>query len=132
MKTSSKSLQRNNFSSSETSWRRFEVVMEMSWRSLENILEDKKLLRWRYLQDVFKACLQEVFKTCLQDVFKTFTGNVYWEYLYLKNLKSASDKSISPISNLTNQGESKMHWLVPNDYDIYLILKLKQHFYFKD
>ena len=57
-KTSSTRLQRNNFSSSKTSWRR-----------LEDVLEDVKLLRWRRVEDVFKTCLQDVFKTCLQDVF---------------------------------------------------------------
>ena len=39
--------------------------------------------------------------------------DVYWEYLLgisvSKYLKSVSDKSISHISNLTNEGESKMH-----------------------
>ena len=57
-KTSSRRLQRNNFSSSKTSSRR-----------LQDVLEDVKLLRWRRVEDVFKTCLQDVFKTCLQDVF---------------------------------------------------------------
>ena len=43
-KTSSRRLQRNNFSPSKASWRR-----------LENVLEDVKLLRWRRVEDVFKA-----------------------------------------------------------------------------
>ena len=51
-KTSWRCLQRNNFSSSKTSSRR-----------LENVLEDVKLLRWRRVEDVFKTCLEDVFKT---------------------------------------------------------------------
>ena len=43
-KTSSRPLQRNNFLSSKTSWRR-----------LEDVLEDVKLLRWRHVEDVFKT-----------------------------------------------------------------------------
>ena len=98
LKTFSKRLQRNNFSSFKTSWRRF-----------ESVLEDEKLLRSRHLQDVFKTCLQDVFKTCLQDVFKTFDGNVYWEYLYLKNLNLYLIDLYLTYLYLTNQGESKMH-----------------------
>ena len=59
LKTSSTRLQRNNFASSKTSWRR-----------LEDLLEDVKLLRWRHLEDVLKACLEDL-KTCLEDVLKT-------------------------------------------------------------
>ena len=74
--------QRNSFSSSRTSWRR-----------LENILENENLLRWRRLQDVWK--------TCLEDIFKTSLRQKKWKYLYLINLnvhvsnKSIFDKSIS-------------------------------------
>ena len=52
LKTSSTHLQRNNFTSSKTFWRR-----------LEDVLEDEKLLRWRRLQDVLKTYLEDVFKT---------------------------------------------------------------------
>ena len=117
LNTYSKRLQRNNLLSSKTSWRRF---------------RDKILLRWRSLLEVFKTYLQDVSKTYLQDVFKTFTGNVYCEYLYLKNIKSVFDKSMSDISNLANEGGPKMHWLVPNNYDIHTILKIKQHFHLKN
>ena len=81
LKTSSKCLQRNNFSSSKTSWRR--------------------------LEDVLKTSSRHVFKTSSRHVFKTSSrrlpGMFYWEYLLLKNLKSVSDKSVSHIS------ECKMH-----------------------
>ena len=45
-------LQRKNFSSFKTSSRR-----------LQDVLENKKLLRWRRLQDVLKAYPEDVFKT---------------------------------------------------------------------
>ena len=111
LKTSSKRLQRNNFSSSKTSWRHLEDILQIRpedvlktpWKTYWKRLGGRKIVRLE------TSCLQDVFKTCLQDVFKTFTGNIYWEYLYLKYLKSVSDKSVSHISNLTNEGESKMH-----------------------
>ena len=52
-------LQCNNFSSSKTSsWRLedvFKTYCERSWKRLQDVLEDVKLLRWRCLQDVFKT-----------------------------------------------------------------------------
>ena len=76
-KMSSTRLQRNNFSSSKTSWRR---LANTSWRHLarrlEDVLEDKKLLRWRRLEDVLKTCLEDVLKTCLEDVLKTCLEDV--------------------------------------------------------
>ena len=63
LKTSSTRLQRNNFTSSKTSWRHLA-------RRLEDVLEDEKLLRWRRLEDVLKTCLEDVLKTCLEDVLK--------------------------------------------------------------
>ena len=59
LKTSSTSLQRNNFTSSKTSWRRLEDVLRTRLedvlktfsrpltRRLQDVLEDEKLLRWR-------------------------------------------------------------------------------------
>ena len=89
----------------DMSLRRLQHVFSVTFfrlpRRLQDVLEDEKLLRWGRFENVFK--------TYLEDVFKTFTENVYWEYLYLNNLKSVSDKSISHVSNLGNQGESKMH-----------------------
>ena len=67
-KTSSTRLQRNNFTSSKTSWR---CLAKTSWRLLQDVLEDEKLLRWRRLQDVLKTCLEDVLKTYLKDVCKT-------------------------------------------------------------
>ena len=64
LKTSSTSLQRNNFTSSKTSWRRLEDILQL-------VVENEKLLRWRRLEDVLKTCLIDVLKTYLEDVLKT-------------------------------------------------------------
>ena len=73
-KKSWRCLERNNFLSSKTSSRR---LQDVSWdvfktsskevfktpsRRLENVLENKKLLRWRRVEDVFKTCLQDFLK----------------------------------------------------------------------
>ena len=82
LKTTSTRLQRNNFSSSKTSSKR-----------LEDVLEDEKLLSWRHFKVVFKTCLEDVL-----DINKIFTGisvsnhglltniNQYLTNLYLTNL----------------------------------------------
>ena len=66
-KTSSRRLQRNKFPSYKTSykmsWRR---LCKTSWSRVENVLEDKKLLPWNRLEDVFKASWKP--------------SNVYWNY----------------------------------------------------
>ena len=51
-KTSSRRLQPNNFSSSKT-----------SSRCVQDVLEDVKMLRWRRVEDEFKRCLEDVLKT---------------------------------------------------------------------
>ena len=56
LKTVSRRLQRNNFTSSKTSWRR-----------LEDILQDVLKTSWKtkncYAEDVLKTCLEDVLKT---------------------------------------------------------------------
>ena len=77
--TSSARLQRNNFTSSKTSWdvlqRRLEHVLNTSSRPLARLLEDVLKTSWKmkscYAEDVFKTCLEDVLKTYLEDVFKT-------------------------------------------------------------
>ena len=59
LKTSLTRLQRKNFTSSKTSLRRLENVLKTSWRRLQEVLEDKKLLRWRRLEDVSKTLWRE-------------------------------------------------------------------------
>ena len=61
-KTSSRYLQRNNFSSSKTSSRRLQDIFA---RRLQDVLEDEKLLRWRRFEDVFKT--QDMSWTRLQE-----------------------------------------------------------------
>ena len=86
-KTSSRRLQRNNFSSSKTSWRRLHLarglenvfktssrlLRKTSSRRLQNVLEDVKLLRWRLVEDVFNTCLEDVLKTSSKPT------NVCWD-----------------------------------------------------
>ena len=60
LKTSSTRLQHNNFTSSKTSCK---DVLKTSWRRLEDVLQDEKLLRRRHLEDVLKTCLEDVLKT---------------------------------------------------------------------
>ena len=66
-------LQRNNFTSSKT-----------SWRCLEDLLEDEKLLHWRHLQDVLKTSGGHILKTTSRRL--EGKQNVYWWYLHLTNL----------------------------------------------
>ena len=100
-------LQRNNFSSSKT-----------SWRHLEDVLEDEKLLRWKRLQDVSWRRLGD-------------KKNVYWGYLYLRNLNVYltnlyfTNLYVANLRRIQNA-------LEPNSVDICLILKHKQHLYFKN
>ena len=69
-KTSSRSLQHNNFPCSKTSWRRLEDAFA---RHLQDVLEDEKLLCWRRVEDIFKTCLEDVFETSWRPT------NVCWE-----------------------------------------------------
>ena len=116
---SSTRLQRNNFTSFKTSWRR-----------LEDVLEDEKLLRWRRLEDVLKTCLEDVLKTCLEDVLKTYLEDVFkTSRRQTKCLLviSVSNKS-KCVSNKSMFHKSvsdkcKMRYLEPNNFDIRLILK---------
>ena len=78
LKKSSTRLQRTNFSSSKT-----------SWRLLQDVLDDKKLLRWGH---VLKTFWRHVLKTsCRRLVEKQ---KVFWGCLYLTNINS--NKSIFP------------------------------------
>ena len=114
-KASSVRLQRNNFSSSKTSsrrpaktpWRHLTSTRhpeDVSWTRLKDALEDKKLLRWRclqdvvktYLEDVLKTCLENVLKICLEDVLKTCLEdvcNTFWKQTKFLLELSVSNKS---------------------------------------
>ena len=106
LKTSSIRLQRNNFSSSKTSWRR-----------LEDILEDEKLLRWRRIEDISWRRLEDMSWRRLEDLswrhVLKMSGkrlgdkqNVFWSYLYLTNLNVYLTNLVfhKPVSD-----ESKMN-----------------------
>ena len=98
--TSSTSLQRNNFTSSETSWRRLERILLEPWRRLQDAFktswETKILLRWRLaevvlkrcLEDVLKRCFEDVLKICLEPAMKTLWRQTkyLWGYMYLAKL----------------------------------------------
>ena len=45
----------------------FSVTIFRIPRRLQEVLEDKILLRWRCVEDVFKACLQDMSSRRLQD-----------------------------------------------------------------
>ena len=80
LKASSTSLQRINFSSSKTSWDVLKTsqknILRTPSRQLQDDLEDKKLLRWRLLEDVWKTYLENVLKTCPEGVLKTCLEDV--------------------------------------------------------
>ena len=68
LKTYSTRLQRNNFTSFKTSWRR---LAKMSWNVLQRRVEDVLKKSWRRLQDVFQKSWKT--KNCYAgDVFKMF------------------------------------------------------------
>ena len=98
----------------KTSSRRLQHVFSVTVlrlpRRLQDVLEDKKFLRWRRLQDVLKIRLEDVLKTCLEEVFKTSWRQtkcllVKTKYLSVSNKskcvsnKSMFHKSISDKSN---------------------------------
>ena len=124
---SSTRLQRNNFTSFKTSWRR---LAKTFWRRLEDVLEDEKLLRWRRLEDVLKTCLEDVLKTCLEDVLKTYLEDVFktsrrqTKFLLVISVSNKS-KCVSNKSmfHKSVSDKCKMRYLEPNNFDIRLILK---------
>ena len=84
-KTSSKRLQRNNFSSSKTSWRRLEDVWarRLCWSWSRRLLKMYEVGEYiRLDQDVLKTSSEDKDERHLQDIFKTsssrrmFAGNI--------------------------------------------------------
>ena len=92
-----------------------------SWRRLEYVLEDGKLL-----QDVFKTSSTHVFKaSSLRHAFKTSLrrlGDKKWGYLYLTNLsgcvsnKSIFHKSISDESKAHPKSLIRTQWFQYSSY----------------
>ena len=93
LKTSSTRLQRSNFTSSKTSWRR---LTKTSWRRLEDVFKTSHKTSWKtkdcYAEDVLKTSWRHVLKTSWRHILKTSSRrlggkqNFYWWYLYLANL----------------------------------------------
>ena len=80
-KTSSTRLQRNNFTSSKTSWRRLDDVFKTSPKTSSRRLGRRKIVN---AEDVFKTSWRHILRTssrCLGG-----KQNFYWWYLYLTNL----------------------------------------------
>ena len=137
LKTSSTRLQRNNFTSSKkTSWKRLEDI-------LQDVLEEKKLLRWRLLQNALKACLEDtswrhVLKMSWRSVLKTSgrhygnKQNTYWGCLYLTNLNVYLTNLYFSNLYLTILRRIQNALIRTHHFNIRLILELKQHLYFKN
>ena len=108
LKASSKRLQRNNFTSSKTSWRH---LAKTAWRRFEDFLKTSSKKSWRPLgrrEIVFKSPWWNILKTSWRHVLKMSwrhalkmswrhilkmfakclgdKQNVFWSYLYLANL----------------------------------------------
>ena len=117
LKTSSTRLQRNNFTSSKTSWRYLEDT-------LQDVLEDEKMLCWRRHQYVLKTYLEDVLKACLEDVLKTlwrqkkyllgisvtYKSNMYLTNLYLTNLHLTILRRIQNALSRTHHFNIVLFW----------------------
>ena len=97
----------------------FKTSSRHLWRRLRDVLENKRLLSGRRLQDVFKIFLQDVFKTYLKDVSKRCLQGVFkksWRLTKIfsrkesisasNKFKCASDRS---KSNKSISDKSKVH-----------------------
>ena len=97
LKTSSSRLQRDNFTTSKTSWRH---LAKMSWGRLEDFLKASWKTKNCYAEDVLKTSWRHALKTSWRHVLKMSwrhvlktswrhygdKQNTYWGYLYLTNL----------------------------------------------
>ena len=110
LKTSLTRLQRNNFSSSKTSWRRLEDVLQIrledvlkaSWRHLarrpEDILKDKKLLCWRRSwTDVLQTLWRHALKTSWRHVLKTCFKDMSWRHVLKTCLEEMSWRRLEDV-----------------------------------
>ena len=84
----------------------FKTSSRVFARSLQDVLEDLKLLLWRRVEDVFKTCLEDVYKTSSKPT------NVCWE-----NTCSAL-RSIYVILTLAEERKPSNH------YQKYICIKL--------
>ena len=82
-KTSSRRLQRNNFSSSKTSWRRLQDVLRDVFKKTKTSWKTKNC----YAEDVLKTCSRHVLKTSwrrleYQQMFAGLITQCCWYLLY--------------------------------------------------
>ena len=109
----------------------------MSWRRLEDILQDVLKTSWKtkncYAEDVLKTCLEDVLKTCLEDVLKTLWRQTkYLLGISVSNKsKCVSSKSIFHKSIFLILRRIQNALIRTHRFNIPLILKLRQHLPFK-
>ena len=115
-----------------SSWRRLQevfkktscnYVLKSSWRRLQNVLEDKNMLPWRHLQDIFEAssvrlrqgeCFLgydkvKLFKS-IESIPKrtnfarisTFRFNWFWYYLEKRSISSFANNNGSVNHHVSN------------------------------
>ena len=123
------------------SWRRLQHAFTATVVQFYNFLE--KLLHWRRLQNVLRTYLADVMIHILKTPWRRFLKmssrrlgdkwNIYWGYQYLVNLSVyIFDLTNLYLTNLypTNLRRIKNALIIPNNFEIHLILKDKQYFYF--
>ena len=95
LKTSLTRLQRNNFSSSKTSWRRLEDVLQIR---PEDVLKDKKLLCWRTSWiDVLQTLWRHALKTSWRHVLKTCFEDMSWRHVLKTCLEDMSWRRLEDV-----------------------------------
>ena len=118
-------------------------VFKKSSRHLQDNLEDKKLLRWRCVEDAFKTCLKDVFKTSskhLQDVFKT-SCKMYSRHLqdifkttcktkncYAEDVLKASSRHVLKVSSRRLKDQQMFAGSLPfvDSFNLFLYLFLSE------
>ena len=153
LKTSSTCLQRNNFTSFKTSWRRLEDVFKTYWKIKNCYAEDVFKTSWRH---VLKTSWRHVLKTCFEDMSWRHVLKTSWRHTLKTSLRHVLKTSWRLIlkmpsrrprrkknvywwylyltnlnvyltnlcfTNLYLTNLGQMHHLEPNNFDIRLILK---------
>ena len=90
MKTSSTRLQRNNFTSSKTSWRR---LAKTFWKRFEDVLKTSCKTSWKRLQDVLKTSWKTK-KWYAEDILKKSWRNVLkasWRHVFKMSWRPLKD-----------------------------------------
>ena len=119
-KTSSTRLQRNNFTSSKTYWRRLEDI-------LQDVLKTSCKTKNCYAEDVLKTPWRHGLKTSWRQYGEK--QNTYWGYLYLTNLNVYLTNLYLTNLHLTILRRIQNALSRTHHFNICLILELKQHLY---